>query len=70
MPVFNLLLTAEDRSPLSRAGTANIRIVLLDVNDNPPVFEQLLYRTEITEVGERVHIPTGGECVNCNSLAA
>ena len=62
MPMFNLLLTAQDRSPLPRAGTANIRIVLLDVNDNPPVFEQLLYRKEITEVGEHVHIPTEGKC--------
>ena len=54
MPVFNLLLIAQDRSPFPRASNTSIRIVLSDVNDNPPVFEQLLYRTEITEVGECV----------------
>ena len=56
MPVFNLLLTAQDRGPVPRASTANIQIVLSDVNDNPPIFEQLVYMTEITEVGKVVHV--------------
>ena len=54
MPVFNQLLTAEDRSAFPRASTVNIRIVLTDVNDNPPIFEEPIYREEITEVGECV----------------
>ena len=51
MPVFNQILTAQDRGPFPHASTANIRIVLTDVNDNPPIFEETIYRAEITEVG-------------------
>jgi len=54
MPVFNQILTAQDRGPFPHASTANIRIVLTDVNDNPPIFEETIYMAEITEVRECV----------------
>ena len=54
MPVFNQILTAQDRGPFPHASTANIRIVLTDVNDNPPIFEETIYMAEIAEVRECV----------------
>ncbi|XP_040829967.1 protocadherin beta-9-like [Ochotona curzoniae] len=46
---LSLTLTALDGASPPRSGTASIRIVVLDVNDNPPLFAHDLYGTQIPE---------------------
>jgi len=50
MPVFNLLLTATDQGATPMASTIDIQVVLGDVNDNSPVFGELVYNADIVEV--------------------
>ncbi|XP_073505800.1 protocadherin gamma-C5-like isoform X25 [Phyllobates terribilis] len=45
----NLILTAIDGGELARSGTCRITIVVLDINDNPPVFNQSIYKISIRE---------------------
>uniref|UniRef100_A0A8C5NAN9 Cadherin domain-containing protein n=1 Tax=Gouania willdenowi TaxID=441366 RepID=A0A8C5NAN9_GOUWI len=47
--VHKLLLTALDGGNPVRSGTAQITIVILDNNDNVPVFEKTLYKVQISE---------------------
>ncbi|XP_066572863.1 protocadherin alpha-8-like [Amia ocellicauda] len=49
IPVHNLLLTAFDGGNPQRSGTLNITIIVLDVNDNAPVFDQQKYSVTIQE---------------------
>ncbi|NXO03198.1 PCDBF protein, partial [Rhinopomastus cyanomelas] len=44
-----LLLTATDGGSPRRTGTAQIRIVLVDVNDNIPVFTREIYEVRVVE---------------------
>ncbi|XP_054024573.1 protocadherin beta-15-like [Dryobates pubescens] len=53
-PVLNLLLTATDGGSPPRSGTAQIRIVVLDANDNTPMFSQEVYEVRVAE-----NSPTG-----------
>ncbi|XP_072120659.1 protocadherin gamma-C5-like [Mobula birostris] len=46
---FQLVLTAEDGGKPPRTETAQILITVLDINDNPPVFEHDVYRASIIE---------------------
>ncbi|XP_028633741.1 protocadherin beta-15-like isoform X2 [Grammomys surdaster] len=46
---FRLTLTALDGGSPPRTGTSQIRIVVLDVNDNAPEFAQAFYRVQILE---------------------
>ncbi|XP_058533390.1 protocadherin beta-9-like [Ochotona princeps] len=46
---LSLTLTALDGGSPPRSGTASVRIVVLDVNDNPPLFAHDLYETQIPE---------------------
>uniref|UniRef100_UPI00398ED3B0 protocadherin beta-15-like n=1 Tax=Pristiophorus japonicus TaxID=55135 RepID=UPI00398ED3B0 len=46
---FQLVLTAIDGGIPPRSGTAQILITVLDSNDNPPVFDQAIYRSTLTE---------------------
>ncbi|XP_009696595.1 PREDICTED: protocadherin beta-15-like, partial [Cariama cristata] len=46
---MNLLLTATDGGLPPRSGTAQIRIVVLDANDNIPVFGQEFYEVHLAE---------------------
>ncbi|XP_046717043.1 protocadherin gamma-A11-like [Silurus meridionalis] len=46
---FTLLLTAMDGGEMVLSATLQIHIIVLDVNDNAPVFTQKLYRASITE---------------------
>nr|XP_020758571.1 LOW QUALITY PROTEIN: protocadherin beta-9-like [Odocoileus virginianus texanus] len=46
---FSLTLTALDGGLPPRSGTTNIRIVILDVNDNAPQFSQAIYETQAPE---------------------
>ncbi|NXP29641.1 PCDBE protein, partial [Scytalopus superciliaris] len=46
---LNLLLTATDGGSPPRSGTAQIRIVVVDANDNIPVFEREIYEVRLAE---------------------
>ncbi|XP_030176030.1 protocadherin beta-7 [Lynx canadensis] len=46
---LNLTLTALDGGSPPRSGTALIRILVLDINDNIPEFAQSLYKVQVTE---------------------
>ncbi|XP_010011312.1 PREDICTED: protocadherin beta-15-like, partial [Nestor notabilis] len=46
---MNLLITATDGGSPPRSGTAQVRIVVLDANDNTPVFGQEVYEVRLTE---------------------
>ncbi|XP_042646301.1 protocadherin beta-16-like [Tyto alba] len=46
---LNLLLTATDGGSPPRSGTAQVRIVVLDANDNIPVFGQEVYEVRLAE---------------------
>ncbi|XP_058646291.1 protocadherin beta-16-like isoform X29 [Onychostoma macrolepis] len=46
---FTLLLEAFDGGDPVLSGTVQIRITVLDINDNAPVFTQKIYKTTITE---------------------
>ncbi|XP_016835981.1 protocadherin beta-14-like [Cricetulus griseus] len=46
---FRLTLTALDGGSPPRTGTSQIRIILVDVNDNAPEFVQALYQVQILE---------------------
>uniref|UniRef100_A0A8D0HH00 Cadherin domain-containing protein n=1 Tax=Sphenodon punctatus TaxID=8508 RepID=A0A8D0HH00_SPHPU len=47
--VHNLILTATDGGDPVRSGTAQIRITVLDANDNAPVFSQSVYKVSVLE---------------------
>ncbi|XP_069510259.1 protocadherin gamma-A6-like isoform X21 [Ambystoma mexicanum] len=44
-----LTLTAVDGGDPARSGTAQIRVIVLDANDNAPVFNQSVYRISVLE---------------------
>ncbi|XP_035505067.2 protocadherin gamma-A1-like [Scophthalmus maximus] len=48
-PRMSLKLIAVDGGAPHRSGTVNIDITVLDANDNPPVFNQSLYRATVLE---------------------
>ncbi|XP_069619748.1 protocadherin gamma-C5-like isoform X7 [Ranitomeya imitator] len=45
----HLILTAIDGGEPARSGTCRITIVVLDINDNPPIFNQSVYKISIRE---------------------
>ncbi|KAM4620622.1 protocadherin alpha-C2-like [Polymixia lowei] len=47
--IHNLILTAVDGGVPARSGTASIIIKVLDINDNAPLFDQQVYRVDVTE---------------------
>ncbi|XP_051789685.1 protocadherin alpha-C2-like isoform X2 [Erpetoichthys calabaricus] len=47
--VHNLLLTAADCGIPKLSGSVNVTVIVLDVNDNPPVFDQEIYEVNLTE---------------------
>nr|XP_033783597.1 protocadherin gamma-A4-like [Geotrypetes seraphini] len=60
--VHHLILTAYDGGNPVRSATAQIHIVVLDVNDNAPVFNQSVYKTEVME-----NVPIGTVVVTLNA---
>ncbi|XP_015686795.1 protocadherin alpha-5-like, partial [Protobothrops mucrosquamatus] len=48
-PVHHLVLTATDGGEPKLTGTVQLVINVLDVNDNPPVFNQSVYRIKLLE---------------------
>ena len=49
IPVYNILIQAKDRGFYSKSSTSSVKIILQDVNDNPPIFEQNLYEAKLLE---------------------
>ncbi|XP_044081827.1 protocadherin gamma-A6 isoform X17 [Neovison vison] len=47
--IHHLVLTAVDGGDPVRSGTARILVIVLDVNDNAPVFTQPIYRVSLPE---------------------
>ncbi|XP_077330324.1 protocadherin gamma-C5-like isoform X17 [Lithobates pipiens] len=45
----NLILTAIDGGEPARSGSCHITITVLDINDNPPMFEQSNYKINLKE---------------------
>ncbi|XP_020860650.2 protocadherin beta-15-like [Phascolarctos cinereus] len=48
-PEIRLTLTALDGGFPSRSGTAEVRVLVMDINDNAPVFVQSRYEVQIPE---------------------
>lgn len=44
-----LVLTSRDGGPPARSGDAQVTVVVVDTNDNAPVFERSVYRTKVPE---------------------
>uniref|UniRef100_A0A2K6GIB7 Protocadherin beta 7 n=1 Tax=Propithecus coquereli TaxID=379532 RepID=A0A2K6GIB7_PROCO len=57
IPELSLTLTAVDGGSPPRSGTALVRILVVDINDNAPEFVQSLYKVQMPEdspIGSRV----------------
>ncbi|XP_043560066.1 protocadherin-10-like [Chiloscyllium plagiosum] len=50
---FHLALTAIDGGVPHRSGTVQIIITVVDANDNPPIFDQDIYRAKVPENAEK-----------------
>ncbi|XP_025047372.1 protocadherin beta-16-like [Alligator sinensis] len=53
---MNLLFTAVDGGSPPRSGTAQIRVIVLDINDNLPVFSQASYKALVPENSPRNYL--------------
>ncbi|XP_075756843.1 protocadherin beta-16-like [Pelodiscus sinensis] len=54
-PEVSLVLTAVDGGSPPRSGTAQIRVTVLDANDNPPLFSQAIYQARVPENSPKDH---------------
>uniref|UniRef100_A0AAZ3R2Q7 Cadherin domain-containing protein n=2 Tax=Oncorhynchus tshawytscha TaxID=74940 RepID=A0AAZ3R2Q7_ONCTS len=61
-PVIQLTLTAVDGGNPPRSGTTEIKINVLDINDNRPIFSSSLYKTRVFE-----NVPIGTTVINVNA---
>ncbi|KAM9064760.1 protocadherin gamma-A12 isoform X3 [Sarcophilus harrisii] len=61
-PVHYFTLTAMDGGNPVRSGTARIRVAVLDINDNPPVFPQSEYSVSVPE-----NVPKGTLLLTVNA---
>ncbi|XP_044883718.1 protocadherin gamma-A5-like isoform X14 [Mauremys mutica] len=52
--IHQLILTAADGGDPVKSGTVKIRVIVMDVNDNAPVFSQSVYKVAIME-----NVPVG-----------
>ncbi|XP_051926329.1 protocadherin beta-16-like [Hippocampus zosterae] len=64
-PRLSLKLVAVDGGNPQRSGTVNIEIVILDANDNAPVFNQTLYEAKVIE-----NAPKGTTILTLNATDA
>ncbi|XP_070604708.1 protocadherin alpha-5-like [Erythrolamprus reginae] len=62
-PVHHLILTATDGGEPKLTGTVQLVIKVLDVNDNPPVFNQSVYRIKLLE-----NTASGSLVINLNAI--
>ncbi|XP_032255873.1 protocadherin gamma-A6-like, partial [Phoca vitulina] len=60
--IYHLVLTAMDGGDPIRSGTAQILVIVLDVNDNAPVFTQPVYRVNVPE-----NLPVGTPVLSVNA---
>ncbi|XP_069027598.1 protocadherin alpha-8-like [Embiotoca jacksoni] len=65
--VIRLILTAVDGGTPAKSGTMTIIINVLDINDNPPVFNQPLYKASVFE---NVKVGTSIITLNATDLDA
>ncbi|XP_041709823.2 protocadherin alpha-4 isoform X12 [Coregonus clupeaformis] len=64
-PVIQLTLTAVDGGNPPKSGTSEITVIVLDNNDNTPVFTKSLYKTRVLE-----NVPTGTTLLTLNATDA
>nr|XP_061793023.1 protocadherin alpha-C2-like [Nerophis lumbriciformis] len=62
LPVHELTLTAVDGGKPVRSGTLPIKIIVMDVNDNTPVFSKSLYKVRVSE-----NAPEGSFVIKLNA---
>ncbi|XP_004397918.1 PREDICTED: protocadherin gamma-A6, partial [Odobenus rosmarus divergens] len=60
--IYHLVLTAMDGGDPIRSGTAQILVIVLDVNDNAPVFTQPVYHVNVPE-----NLPVGTPVLSVNA---
>jgi hypothetical protein len=41
IPVYNLVVQARDKGFFSKSATSGVKIILQDVDDNPPTFDKV-----------------------------
>ncbi|NXF13588.1 PCDG7 protein, partial [Smithornis capensis] len=63
--VHELVLTASDGGDPARTGTARIRVTVVDVNDNAPMFSQAEYTVRVPE-----NVPVGSTLVTITATDA
>ncbi|XP_075337486.1 protocadherin alpha-2-like isoform X25 [Odontesthes bonariensis] len=64
-PVINLTVSAIDGGTPPRSGTSQVIIRVLDINDNPPVFNNPLYKIRLFE-----NTPIGTSVITLNATDA
>ncbi|XP_057644558.1 protocadherin alpha-3 isoform X9 [Chionomys nivalis] len=62
IPEHHLLITAVDGGKPELTGTTQVKITVLDVNDNAPAFERTLYKVRLSE-----NAPNGTVVVDVNA---
>ncbi|XP_030069266.1 protocadherin alpha-8-like [Microcaecilia unicolor] len=60
--VHQLILTALDGGDPERSGSTQITIIVCDANDNPPVFDNAMYKVQLSE-----NIPVGSLVIKLNA---
>ncbi|XP_066479021.1 protocadherin gamma-A6-like [Tiliqua scincoides] len=61
--VYDLILTATDGGDPTRSGSVQVQIVILDANDNAPVFSQKIYEANLKE-----NIPEGSTACKVRAI--
>lgn len=61
--LFTLTVVAEDHGNPSLASFQNLKIHVLDINDNAPRFEKSIYRANVTE-----NLPSGTSVVQLKAM--
>ncbi|XP_074958391.1 protocadherin gamma-C5-like isoform X2 [Phalacrocorax aristotelis] len=61
-PELQLVLTAVDGGSPARSGTAQITVLVLDVNDNAPTFDRTTYKVQVPE-----NMPVGALLLQLNA---
>ncbi|KAM9849744.1 protocadherin alpha-8-like [Aulostomus maculatus] len=59
----SLVVTAVDGGKPHRSGTLNVSVIVLDINDNRPVFSQDTYQIEVQE-----NLPVGTTVIRVNAV--